>query len=225
MAATDVDVTAGRPLTGGAVDVWRVVLDDVSVENAEDLLSPEELERARRLRLSDDRQAFLASRVALRSILGGQLGRDPADIRFVVSSRGKPSVVDGEGLSFSLSRSAPLALVAVGRERLVGVDIERIRPLADLDVLADRYLPPAATRALRGKPEPERLDAFFAHWVRLEAAVKLTGVGLTGAEGPKCTEAVGAGVGVSQLRVAQGFAAAVAVAGPAGPVTRNAFSG
>lgn len=218
VAANGFDVAADRRLVGGAVHVWRVDLDAVLTGGAATVLSPGERERARRLHHPRDGDAFLASRVALRRILAGYLASEPAAIRFAVAGRGRPSIVDGGDLSFSLSRSAPLALVAVARGRSLGVDVERIRPLADVDILAVRYFPPAEARALRTMPEPERLAAFFAGWVRLEAAVKATGVGLSGAERPEYAEAVGAGLTISQVRAGPGFAAAVAVEGPVAPI-------
>lgn len=207
----------------GAVHLWRVSLLEVVAEVA--LLSVEERERAGRLRFERDRRAYVASRVAVRTILGCYLDTDPAAIRFEVDANGKPSTVDGGGLSFSLSRSAPLALVAVARGRAVGVDIERIRPLADMDRLASRFLPPAEVAVLRDLPEPDRLAGFFACWTRKEAEVKATGAGLGGHLGHG---AAGTGVGdagwtVRSIGIGPGAAAAVAIEGSMGPVTIRGF--
>ncbi len=200
------------------VHVWRVPLLGGAADVA--LLSVDERERAGRLRFERDRGAYVASRVALRRILGGYLRTDPATIRFELSANGKPSIVDGAGLSFSHSRSAPLALVAVTRGRAVGVDIERIRPMADMDGVAARFLPRAAAAVLRDLPEPDRLAAFFVCWTRREAEVKATGAGLS------ADLETGAGDGawtVRSIGVGPGAAAAVAVEGPMGPVTTRTW--
>ena len=212
--------TAAAPLLDdGAVHVWRVPLLGEAVDVA--LVSVEERKRAARLRFERDRRAYVASRVALRTILGGYLDTDPATIRYEVAPDGKPSILDGAGLSFSLSRSAPLALVAVTRDRAVGVDVERIRPLPDLDGVASRFLPPAEAAALRYLPEPDRLSAFYACWTRMEAEVKATGAGLSGDLGDRDV-ATGAGAGewtVRSIDVGPAAAAAVATEGPMGSVT------
>lgn len=114
-------------------------------------------------------------------------------MRFSAADRGKPSIVDGGDLGFSLSRSGDVALVAVTRGRPVGVDVERIRADADLSDLAEHFFSEPEAHLLGGLPEPERVDAFFRLWARKEAVVKASGVGL--------------GDGVSHLDVRSGTVA------------------
>lgn len=207
-------------LTGGAVHVWRLALDGLPVGTSLHLVSPDDQERTGRLRFERDRSAFLASRAALRAILGRYLDRDPAAISFSSGRRGKPSIVGGGGLSFSLSRSAPVGVVAVTRGQAVGVDVERIRPDVDIDALAFHFLTPTEAEALRAVPEPDRLAAFFACWTRMEAMVKVTGAGL--GDGLRHVEAGPDDTGpftVRSVDVGPGTAAAVAVEGPMGPIT------
>ncbi len=207
-------------LTGGAVHVWRLALDELPVGTSLHLVSPDEQERAGRLRFERDRSAFLTSRAGLRAILGRYLDMDPAAVTFASGRRGKPSIVGGGDLSFSLSRSAPVGVVAVTRGQAVGVDVERIRPDVDIDALAFHFLSPTEAEALRAAPEPDRLAAFFACWTGKEAMVKVTGAGLGDGllhveadlddKGPLTVRSVDAGPAA---------AAAVAVEGPMGPIT------
>ncbi len=208
-------------LDEGALHVWRVALD--GEPDGASLLSSEERGRAGRLRFDADRLAFSASRAALRTILGRYLDREPAAIRFAVTAAGKPSVVDGDGVSFSLSRSAPVALVAVARGRAVGVDVERLRPMPDLDSLARRILSPSEAASLGGRPEPDRLRAFFDLWTRKEAVVKATGGGIAdGLDHLDVSRDAGEGATpwtVRSINVGPGSAAAVAVLGDVGSIT------
>ncbi|MEO5678211.1 MAG: 4'-phosphopantetheinyl transferase superfamily protein [Acidimicrobiales bacterium] len=206
-------------LAADGVHVWRVALGERPAGAA--LLSADERERAVRLRFERDRSAFVAGRAALRTILGGYLGADPAALGFVATEGGKPSVVDGGDLCFSFSRSTPWALVAVTRQRQVGVDIECVRPLTDVAGLVRAFFSPAEAEALAALPDAGRLAGFFAGWTAKEALAKATGSGLAAVGGrgeadPRWS--------VHPVDVAPGTAAAVAVDGPAGEIVVLATS-
>lgn len=208
----------GASLTAGAVDVWRVELDGVPADAAS--LSDEERRRAARMKDERRQGRFLASRVALREVLGGCLGVDGGAVRFILGAAGKPAVVDGGDLSFSLSRSGGVALVAVTRGREVGVDVERVVPDGGLRRVAEHFFSPAEAAALRALAEPDRLHAFYRLWVRKEAVAKASGAGL--GEGITHVEVAGDVVGrwsVASLDAGAGFVAAVAVDGPLGPLS------
>jgi 4'-phosphopantetheinyl transferase len=144
-------------------------------------LSSEESSRADRFRFPRDRDRFIVGRGLLRAILGRYLGMEPERIEFRYGPRGKPalSTVPGvEGLRFNLSHSQGLALFALTRDREIGVDLEFIRPLHEVEGIADRFFSPrevAEWRALRGD---QRRQAFFNCWTRKEAYLKATGDGL-----------------------------------------------
>lgn len=104
----------------------------------------------------------VASRWALREILGRYLGLPADELRFETNRHGKPRLATPEGeLAFNLSHSRSLALVAVAR-REVGVDVERIRTKRPVD--------------------------FYRRWADREARVKYLGTGLTGPVPPDSTE-------------------------------------
>jgi len=171
------------------VDVWVVPLDPTDEELARliDVLSLEELRRANGPPLTHRKRRYVARQAAVRSILGERTGAAPEQVRFTRSQHGKPGLAGGDDLSFSVSDSGDLALVAVAA-RDVGIDVEQIRAR-----------PIAARAGLLG------VDDFFERWTRWEAIGKARGRGLAGArehEGLTCTS----------LDVAPGFAAAVAVA-------------
>ena len=207
-----------RPLAADAVHVWRLDLD---VAPADAAASADEERRAGRMLDEQRRARFLASRAWLRVILGIHLGVDPAAVAYTVSQGGKPSVVGGGDLGFSLSRSAEVALVAVTRGRAVGVDVERLQAGVDHDRLAEQFFTPAEAAALRELPEADRRDAFFGLWVRKEAVVKASGAGLTDEISHLDVRAdtVAGRWTVTSLDAGRGFAAAVAADGPLGPIS------
>ena len=136
------------------ITVWRIALDAGALPDAGAIgeLSAEERERAARFATDALRDRWLRAHVAMRRILARELGTAPATIRYGRGDHGKPFIEspNGSGLEFSLSDSEGIALLAVGREGAVGVDIERIRPLPELRALATRYF----TSAFKLQTEP-----------------------------------------------------------------------
>jgi 4'-phosphopantetheinyl transferase len=169
-------------LAVGEVHVWRVSLERPAgeVDRLAAALAPDEQARADRFRVERARREFVAARAALRGILGGYLAADPARLTFRLGPQGKPSLVDaGPALHFNLSHSHGLALVAVTCVGEVGVDVEQVRPLADMLPLAERYFAPAEVQILLALPAELQREAFFNAWTRKEAFLKAVGVGLS----------------------------------------------
>ena len=164
----------------GDVHVWLANLDDAAVDAAvfAPILSNDELNRARRRLFEVDRRRFLLSHLLLRALLERYLGQDARAIQFTHSPSGKPLLVDAGGVDFNLAHSGGLAAYAFGRDRQVGIDVERIRPTLDVMALAERYFTPFEAQAIREASEQERLARFFTYWVRKEAVLKATGYGL-----------------------------------------------
>ena len=157
----------------------------------------------------------MAARWALRGVLASYLQDDPVGIELSADQRGKPRLAAlGASLRFNLSHSGGLALVAVGWDRDVGVDVERIEPRRNLPALARRALSTEAAEQIETLPEDERLTAFHAAWTRREAVAKCLGVGL-GAPLPE------APVVVENFHVGAGFSAALAVLGERMPPLRR----
>jgi len=224
-------------LESGEVHVWNVDLERPAdeLERLERLLPETELRRAARQPFETRRRDLVVSAAALRAILAAYLDADPRAARFHVDPGGKPRLDPGwtaEPLTFNLTHSRGRALVAVTREREVGVDVERLRRDLPMDRLAARFFSPREIAALRGTPEEILPAAFFACWTRKEAYVKARGSGLFGGH-PLQSFAVsvepGAGPvelkipghegeagrwGLESLDAGPGYAAAVAVEGP-----------
>lgn len=177
-------VVARRATTRrGDVRVWLVALDRsaAAVERLRAILTADERERADRFHFHHDATRWTVARATLRSILGETLGVEPRHVRFVHGERGKPELAEPfarSGLRFNLSHSAGLALCALTGKRRIGVDIERVRPLADLEQIADRTFSPREREAIRRLAPEFRHEAFFNCWTRKEAYIKAIGEGL-----------------------------------------------
>jgi 4'-phosphopantetheinyl transferase len=172
---------AAVPLRDG-IHVWTAQLDSGAagwLVNSE-TLSPEELDRAGRYRFEHDRRRFIVARAALRYLLAGYLGRDPTSLRLVSGAHGKPQLAPGSSrwLRFNASRSESLAFFAVGRDRELGIDVERVRMDVDLEPLAGRVLSVAERGALDQLAPEARRRGIYRCWTRKEAYLKALGVGL-----------------------------------------------
>jgi 4'-phosphopantetheinyl transferase len=155
-----------------------------------------------------------AARGALGEILARYLGGEPGAVELSVGERGQPRLAGSAPLSFNLSHSGGLALVAVVAGGIeVGIDVERLRPRRDLARLAARWLPAADAEAVAAAPEDDREAVFYAAWTRHEARTKCTGAGLGGP--PPAPE-----VEANPLEIDSGYAAALATFRPLPTVKR-----
>ncbi|MDZ8053971.1 MAG: 4'-phosphopantetheinyl transferase HetI [Aulosira sp. ZfuVER01] len=165
------------------VHIWRISLDqpEPTLENLAATLSEDESARAQRFYFQEHRQRFIAGRGSLRAILGRYLGIAPQEVQFDYETRGKPFLAHefaDSGLAFNLSHSQDLALCAVSKNRQIGIDLEYIRPMSDLESLAQRFFLPREYDLVRSLPPEQRPGVFFRYWTCKEAYLKATGEGI-----------------------------------------------
>jgi 4'-phosphopantetheinyl transferase len=159
--------------------VWREDVPATAGEIAELARALPADERARAAALAGPARArFVAGRAALRKRLASYAGLSPGQVAIVEGANGKPEARVPSGVEFSVSHSGGLVLLAFGAGTPVGVDVEAIRPRADLDALAARFLAPAERDAIRAAADP--LLAFLEIWTVKEACLKALGIGLAG---------------------------------------------
>jgi len=169
------------PVAAGDVDVRLVDLaaDDLALARAESSLTPAERARARRGTPAVHRRRVLL-RAALRAVLGAELGLAPDQVPIATTPLGRPSVVaSAAALDVSCSASGILGIVAVGRGRRIGVDLEAVAPWS-AGVLDEGWLAVAERRALTLLPAPDRPVAVTRCWTQKEAVLKARGTGLRG---------------------------------------------
>jgi 4'-phosphopantetheinyl transferase len=203
------------------VHVWRVNVDAFAAAPAwmHGVLSPEESARAARFGFERDRRRFVVRHAALRLLLGRYLDADPAALCFTYGPQGKPALERGGALSFSMSHSNGLALVALARGREVGVDVEWCARGIDALDIARQFFSEREADALAALGPSQRRSAFFRLWTRKEALLKATGLGLSvplreveALPAPSTCDPA-ARWSCVQFAPADGYAAAVAAAG------------
>ena len=172
-------------LNDDEVHVWLVNAGgkDISRDLLATSLSEDEKERAARFKFAKDRRLYVAAHAALRSLLADYLRVAADTIHFVSGPHGKPALAPplaAGGLEFNLSHSQEVALVAVARQRAVGVDVEFVKREFSFDELARRFFTTKEVAALFELPQPLQREAFFKCWTSKEAFLKAKGTGLSG---------------------------------------------
>jgi len=162
-------------LLPGIVHLWLVDLD--RPEPPLTWLSDDERLRAAAFRFETPRHRFVAGRGALRRIIGRYLGEPPEALCFSYGAQGKPDL--GDRIQFNLAHSGAQMLLAVAATERLGVDLEAIRPVPNLAVIAATYLPVEEVERLRERSGTERVATFLRAWTRMEALAKLDGAGVS----------------------------------------------
>jgi 4'-phosphopantetheinyl transferase len=162
------------------IDLWWSALDwpKERLAAARGELDPDEKLRVERFTGETQRSRFVAAHAATRRVLARYVGVAPAALKIARDPcracgalHGKPRLANSGTVHFNASHSDALVAIAVAQQP-VGVDVEpcaRSTTLADIeDAVVGPWEPPAG--------DPAEL---LRIWVRKEAALKLTGLGLT----------------------------------------------
>jgi 4'-phosphopantetheinyl transferase len=204
-------------VSSSVVDVWLISCDDADHSGGDAILSEAERKRADGFVFPEHRRRFVQAHVGLRQILHRYTGVPPGALRFATGETGKPYLENLEKpgafpLSFNLSHSGELALVAVGGVPEIGVDVERTRPMPDWEEIARVSFHAAETEWVRTTAADRQTEAFFQVWTAKEAYIKASGRGM--AHPLDSFAVVGAAPQseyvITRLELPQGYAGAVA---------------
>lgn len=183
MNALAAERLAGSGLRHGAVGLCLVALEQL--EPWRDAfgawLDAEEAARYARFAFASDRDRYLLSHGLLRGWLSALAGIDAAAIEFVKGVDGKPALFRAgqPALHFNLSHSGRRVMLALARDREVGVDVEVIKPGIAGEGIAERWFTAREAASVRAAPATARDALFTRCWVRKEAVLKGWGTGLT----------------------------------------------
>jgi len=162
---------------GRAVDLWLGGLDDsTSCGEEEGILSSDERARAARFHRAVHRRRFERGRGHLRRILGFYLSVPAGSVAFRYTEAGKPELEADCGLAFNVSHSGSILAVGIGGGAL-GVDVEILRPVPDLEAVAASVFSAAERCCLGAGESGLTIEAFFRLWTAKEAVMKGLGRG------------------------------------------------
>ena len=174
------------------LEVWMVETRAVTERQWSIMLSwldSEELARAQRFQITEDRHSYVLAHALRRAVLAKKLNVSKRQISFSSTKNGLPTLngLKQGPLYFSHSHTRGLALCVTTQLGSVGIDVELARPMiADLNLLSGFvHLPHAGQRERELGSDPSK--QFFFYWTLLEAYWKAAGTGLSLSHPPiKC---------------------------------------
>lgn len=165
-------------LEPGMVHLWQIRLDGPEITLRYELLSGDEQERALRLREGRPRNDFVVTRGTLRVLMACYLGIAPQEVQFGYGTHGKPFLESNSNLSFNVSHTHGLAMMAFVKRRAIGIDVENVSREVEAKRLAERFFTNSEWQALSQLSGQELRAGFFRCWTRKEAYIKAKGDGL-----------------------------------------------
>ncbi|WGT62995.1 4'-phosphopantetheinyl transferase family protein [Variovorax paradoxus] len=189
-------------------------------------LTHAERAKADRFARTADRVRFTETRAALRRLLAGRVGCEPAEVPIASGPHGKPylDLAGSNAPLFNLSHSGAHALIVLGDAAVasaVGVDIEECKADVDAEAVASLAFTERECNELHAAAD--RLHALYSRWVAKEAVLKAIGVGVAehlksigihhGAEGKmalECAVPEWTNFKAVALQAPSGYAAAIA---------------
>lgn len=112
------------------IDVWlcdlKILSGDINKFYA--ILSEDECVRADKLKVEDKKQQYIITRGILRQRLSLLTNIDPEDFIFKYLEHGKPVLENNHqsaDITFNVSHSHDLALIAISQKHHLGIDIEK----------------------------------------------------------------------------------------------------
>jgi 4'-phosphopantetheinyl transferase len=141
------------------------------------VLTSREHEQCGRFVRAGDRARCSAARGSLRIVLSKYVSAQPQSLPIAAEASGKPYLASSD-IHFNVSHSDDLAVIAVSRGLRIGVDIEHIREIRDMDAMLDAFFSRDEQAFLLSRTGEERTRLFFLLWTRREAAAKAVGLGI-----------------------------------------------
>lgn len=166
------------------VHIWAVDIDQwkISCNKAEQMLPKSEREKSERFRFEILKTRYINSHYLLRTLLGMYIGIDYFDQEFHINNYGKPFLKNThaeDSIYFNISNSENVCVFACTKDGDLGVDVEKIHDLPDMDRIVERLFSQEENKIFHSLPEHTKKTSFFKYWTRKEALLKAMGVGLS----------------------------------------------
>jgi len=169
------------------IDIWLAFPEDIRdaalLEQYRLLLCDPERVQEKRFHFPRDQHRYLITRALTRLTLSRYAPVAPQDWTFASTHYGKPYITNdnpvAQRLSFNISHTQGLVVLAVASGRPLGIDTEHIHKRTAPIEVASNYFSASETAALLGRPKEEQSDVFFHYWTLKEAYIKARGKGLS----------------------------------------------
>lgn len=166
------------------IHVWNISFLDFSSDITffTNVLSSDEIERAKAYKFPADQHRFILGRGLLRYLLAKYLNVQIQDIQITYGLWGKPCITQKNRLYFNISHSGDYALYAFTPYYEVGIDLEYINANMALDEIITAIFPKKDLIYWEALGAEDKVNTFFKYWVYKEAFLKAKGKGWLGEE-------------------------------------------
>lgn len=159
------------------IDIWQFSLAKV-LHGASHIMNPAECAQAQRYHFQHHQRRYATARTSLRMILARYLNQAPESIDFSYNTYGKPSVIHYSKIQFNLSHSGDLALLAVGKNCSLGIDLESYSARPYTGIAKNLFSKQEFEEFIK-TPQELKTAVFFHIWSQKEAFIKACGLGLS----------------------------------------------
>ncbi len=169
------------------IHIWcafcEAITEPALLERYRQLLTDAERRQEARFHFAQDRHRYLVTRALVRTTLSRYVDIPPESWTFTANAYGRPTVSNPDPparrISFNLSHTRRLVVLAVADDFTVGVDTEdTLARTAPLEI-AERFFAPEEVAALCALPLAEQPERFFRYWTLKESYIKARGMGLS----------------------------------------------
>lgn len=166
-------------LSTGGIQIWSAAFDAEDSSCFISFLSEGEKDCAARLRSNTAACQKIISRGILRLLLSNYTGLNPKELAFENKQFGKPLLCNpmNSGICFNLTHSGNLLLIAIGKEKSVGIDVEKIEEKIDYKKISPMVFSFDEQLTLSHSMDP--IHDFYRLWTAKEAILKASGRGFS----------------------------------------------
>jgi 4'-phosphopantetheinyl transferase len=166
-------------LEQGEVHIWTVSVHGIKeqLDHLKSLLTEEEIGKISFYKFEHKQHSYIATQALLRVLLSLYLDIKPMEVKMKSRSKGKPFLIHDRSIFFNISNSDGLCVFAFSGDGEVGIDLERIRQMPDIEQLIQKNLTSREKEYVLKDPD-KKLKRFFRFWTIKESYLKAIGEGM-----------------------------------------------
>ena len=166
------------------IHIWSANLEqpEAIIEGYYSILSDNEKKKVDKYKTEGLRNRHIISKGLLRILIAKYMNYSPNEIIFYFNEFGKPSISpdsEGTNLFFNLSHSDNIAVFVFSGNREVGIDVEKVKELADMEGVVDLCFSESEKKWFSKLPSAKKEEMFYKIWTCKEAYIKAIGKGLS----------------------------------------------
>lgn len=163
-----------------SIDIWEIDINDAHYQRCKNylnLLSAEELTKAKSFKWRKDYIRYIISHISLKMLIKKYTDLPVNKILFKKNIYGKPSLICNS-IFFNISHTYNKSIIALTSECEIGIDIEYVNNNFNIDEIINYSLAPPEKEKLLLLPIKARIKEFLSLWTRKEALLKAMGIGI-----------------------------------------------